>query len=442
MASAKLALFARPGVLVRTAAVALVYFLSAWLSLSFVLEPEGIAPLWPPAGIFLAALILSRRSEWPILIGALFSADLAAELLAGTLPLVSAAYAAELSVEAALGAWFLDRFVGRPLSFQSVRQVVGLLACVVLCYGTLALAAAAVASLASGSRFWTSWMWWWATGAVGVVLVTPLVASWIGGERIRLKPLRPRRIVEVVVLVGGLLVVGHFALGPTARSGPFGWLAGFLAAPFLIWAALQFGVRGATSASLMLATVGIRHVLMGEAQQWADVLGSHSSAVLVMQTYLAIVAVSTLLLAAAVQGRKAADRALRESGARLRLAVEGSGVGLWDWDLTTNTVWFSPEWKRQIGYEDHEIGNEFAEWQNRVHPDDLEKTLAVVHGFLERPYPGYAAESRFRHRDGTYRWILAHATALLGPDGKPERMLGIHIDVTGRKQTEAALQEE
>ena len=69
------------------------------------------------------------------------------------------------------------------------------------------------------------------------------------------------------------------------------------------------------------------------------------------------------------------EEALRESELQLRQTAQAGNVGLWDWDLRTNRVHYSPEWKRQIGYEEHEIADDFREWQDRVHPDDLEATL-------------------------------------------------------------------
>jgi PAS domain S-box-containing protein len=131
--------------------------------------------------------------------------------------------------------------------------------------------------------------------------------------------------------------------------------------------------------------------------------------------------------------------ALRQSTERLRLAVSSANVGLWDWDLRTNELYFSPEWKKQIGYEEHEITNSIAEWRSRVHPDDLERALQTVEAFLAKPWPNYSLQFRFRHKDGSYRWILAQASVQRDAQGKPVRMLGSHIDITEPKRAEEAL---
>lgn len=137
--------------------------------------------------------------------------------------------------------------------------------------------------------------------------------------------------------------------------------------------------------------------------------------------------------------RKKADNAKQEAILRQREAVQASNVGLWDWNLLTNRVAYSSEWKSQIGYQDHEIGDDFEEWESRIHPDDLKPTLNQIQKSLEQANPRQWVEFRFRHKDGSYRWILAQASIFRDESGKPVRMLGSHVDITDRKHTEQAL---
>ncbi len=142
-----------------------------------------------------------------------------------------------------------------------------------------------------------------------------------------------------------------------------------------------------------------------------------------------------------VTERKRTEEALWENEERLRLATASSNTGLWDWNLITNQVYYSPIWKRQIGYEDHEIPNLFREWESRVHPDDLQPTWAKLKDFIARPYIDFEVEFRFRHKDGSFRWIMSHASILCDKSGNACRMLGSHIDITERKQAEEALRQ-
>jgi PAS domain S-box-containing protein len=140
-----------------------------------------------------------------------------------------------------------------------------------------------------------------------------------------------------------------------------------------------------------------------------------------------------------VTARKMAETALRESQERFDLAVRGTDAGIWDWDLRTDVVYFSPRWKSMLGYAETEIRDSFAEWKNRVHPDDLERSTATVRDYLEGHSPDYELEHRLRHKDGSYRWILARGAAVRDREGKPYRMVGSHIDITDFKRAQEVI---
>jgi len=142
-----------------------------------------------------------------------------------------------------------------------------------------------------------------------------------------------------------------------------------------------------------------------------------------------------------VTEQRETEAALRGSAERLRLSVQAGNVGLWDWDMRSNQVVFSREWKRQLGYDEHEIRDAFSEWQDRVHPEDLPAVGERLQSYVARPAGAHEIEFRMRHKDGSWRWIYVHAEAYPGPDGAPMRMLGCHIDVTARRLAEASLRE-
>lgn len=133
------------------------------------------------------------------------------------------------------------------------------------------------------------------------------------------------------------------------------------------------------------------------------------------------------------------DVAARESAMRLALAAQSGKVGFWDWDLQSDTMFYSDEWKRQLGYEPHELTDSADEWRSRVHPEDARATGEAIRDFIENPRDDHAMELRLRHRDGSYRWTLAHASLLRDAQGKPVRMLGSQIDITERKQAESRI---
>ncbi len=137
--------------------------------------------------------------------------------------------------------------------------------------------------------------------------------------------------------------------------------------------------------------------------------------------------------------RKQAEEQLRHSAERTVRILHAAAVGLWEWDLLTDAVYFSPEWKQQLGYADSEIANRFDEWQKRVHPDDLAQALTAIDNLRTGRAPRYSVEMRMRHRDGAWRWILAEADLNRNENGEPVLMMGSHSDITDRKQAQAAL---
>src|SRR6185312_4901570 len=137
-----------------------------------------------------------------------------------------------------------------------------------------------------------------------------------------------------------------------------------------------------------------------------------------------------------ISASKRSAQALQATDQRLRQAATAANVGLWDWDLSNDYVYFSPEWKAQIGYAENEIAPSLNEWKTRVHPDDLDNAMQRMQRFIADPTCRYNAEFRLRHRDGSYRWILSQAALLLNEQGTPIRMLGSHIDITEQRQVE------
>jgi PAS domain S-box-containing protein len=139
--------------------------------------------------------------------------------------------------------------------------------------------------------------------------------------------------------------------------------------------------------------------------------------------------------------RKKAEAREHEARVRVELAARSGDVGFWDWDIATNTVVFSDEWKSQLGYAPHEVSSNYFEWETRLHPDDRSRAIGRVQSYLTGTAREYALEFRLRHKDGSYRWIFSRGEALRDSGGNPRRLVGCHIDVTERKLAERAVLE-
>jgi PAS domain S-box-containing protein len=115
---------------------------------------------------------------------------------------------------------------------------------------------------------------------------------------------------------------------------------------------------------------------------------------------------------------------------QLKESVKASGVGLWDWNLQTNEVYQSPEWKKQIGYNDDELKSGNEAYKEHLHPDDIKEAEEQIKSILEGKQDLFEIEYRFRHKDGSYRWMFGRASIKRDHHGKPMRLYGSHVDIT------------
>ena len=139
--------------------------------------------------------------------------------------------------------------------------------------------------------------------------------------------------------------------------------------------------------------------------------------------------------------RKRSEAILRESEERLMLAFAGAQEGVWDWNLETGAVVYSPRWKQMLGYEDEEIPPTLAAWERLLHPDDHARAEAL-NDAVRQGKPNYEGEFRLRHKDGHYITVLTRGLPIRrDADGAVVRIVGTHLDITDSKRTETALRE-
>ena len=130
---------------------------------------------------------------------------------------------------------------------------------------------------------------------------------------------------------------------------------------------------------------------------------------------------------------KMAQEALRESEERYALAARGANDGLWDWNLLTNAVYFSPRWKSMLGFQEHEVGDRLEEWFERIHDADRERVREEITAHQRGLTPHFESEHRLLHKDGGFRWMLSRGLSVFDVSGKALRMAGSQTDITERK---------
>ncbi len=140
-----------------------------------------------------------------------------------------------------------------------------------------------------------------------------------------------------------------------------------------------------------------------------------------------------------VTQQRLSEQALKISEERYKLASEGANDGIWDWDLLSNRVYYSPRWYKLIGYSPSEISDSPDEWLNRIHPEDLPMVKSTMEAHLSGLINHFEAEYRMLHRDGSYRWMLARGMAVRNELGAPHRIAGSLTDITRNKLNEDQL---
>lgn len=137
-----------------------------------------------------------------------------------------------------------------------------------------------------------------------------------------------------------------------------------------------------------------------------------------------------------------AVKQLNDSELRWLFAVEGSRNGIWDWDISTGEVFLSDRWKEMIGYAPDELAGVFQTWETRLHPDDKQIVLDALQEYVSGKSKEFESVHRLRHRDGHYVWVLDRGMLVdWDPQGRPTRMIGIHMDVSESAKNHAAITE-
>jgi signal transduction histidine kinase len=287
--------------------VAAIYFAAAKLALLLAIPPGYATPVWPPAGIALAALMRGGTRLWP----AVFIGAAAVNFTIQHSLVAALAIGAGNTLEALLGA-LAARYVfgaGRdPFDRPAqIFQFVGIaLACALVAASIGTGALAALGALASGPIA-LNWLTWWLGDAAGIIIVAPLMLAWTGGARSRAMAERRAELAAFAVLLIAICVLFYFNWSPGGRPLPLG----FLMLPLLAWAALRFSEREVATACAIVAGVTVFQASQGGGPFAGLDL---TRALLLLQTFVATLAATSLALAVAMQALRRTAQELR--GAR------------------------------------------------------------------------------------------------------------------------------
>jgi PAS domain S-box-containing protein len=418
----------------QVALLAAAYWAAAWLGLHYVTVGHSVSLVWPPAGVAFAALVLVGPRIWPgVTIGA-FLANLMTPV-----PLSSAAGIALGSTgETLLAALILRRIAGSRPHLEEPRHARVLL--VAAAIGALVAALVGVAALHSTgalalNQVLSALATWWAGDMLGLLVVGSVCLSWATPPLAR----DERRVLEVVALVVGTAFAAELGLLQSIALPVFQEVEyKYLLFPFVVWAAVRFGPRGASLVTLAVAAVTVWHTARGGGP---FLVGSAGRTLFAVAFYLLVLAVTGIVVASAVwHERTLATNALRRSEERLHLALDAARMGIWYWSVESNVLVWDDNLRALYGIGPTQPVGGYEEFLARVHPDDRR----FVSESVERAIRGDGSldyEFRILLPDGRVRWIADQGRVERDHEGRPRLLTGVCMDVTDRRSAEEKLRQ-
>jgi PAS domain S-box-containing protein len=436
------------------AIVFLAYFVAGKLGQATSnIRSSNLGPVWPAYGVAVAALLLYGYRVWIGIAGAAF-------LVAFSSPvphIAAAGQAAGATVAALTGAFLLHRIARFDPSLSRLRDALALIvfgalgsALVSASIGTSVLYATHVQAY---SGLGSAWLIYWLGDSTGVLLVTPLVLTFP-------RLLKSRPWADIAEFSALLLILTAICFLVFAKPSPIEvelHVFAFVVLPFVMWAAIRFGVGGAALATFLVVTIATLETALGSGPFARN--SPFVNAVL-LDVFFAVLSVSGMTLAAVIAEREQAklerERLVREqatletrlqlsaivqaSDERFRLAAQAGKMYAYEWDATTDMVTRSGEYLRVLGLSGPETQVTRAQLSARVHPDDRALFIGVV-GQVTQENPASRIIYRTLRSDGSVIWLEKNSRAFFDEQGRLRRMVGMVADITDRKLGEEALRE-
>ena len=411
--------------------LAVVYLVSGMLGRASSFMHGEVALAWPPAGIALAAiLIFGYRIWWGVLVGAwVFTFTRGSPF-----GFFTVATAIGNTVGALVCAFFLERFVGFRNSMERLKDTAGfiLFACVL---GTTVNALFNVIGLCYSNKLpWDELFGnvvvWWVPNAMGVLVVTPFILSWLCPGSL---PLKSHAIIEAICCAIGLIVGTDLSFNTWFVNGVGSYPLAYLPYPFLVWAALRFGQRGATTGTLIVSGWSIYELLHGRGPFWS---GNDQTSLMLIGSYIGVVAVGNLLLAATAVERETAVRDTRESEKRYRGVVEDQTDLVCRFGPNGRLLFVNQAYCRFYGKKREQlIGSSFFP---TLSEQDAEIPMQRFRSLTpEDPIQAY--DSKILLGNGRLVWQQCTVRALFDDAGQITEFQGVIQDITRRKESEEAL---
>lgn len=409
------------------------YFVGGLLGREAAFKSGTVALVWPPAGIALAAILLFGYRFWPgVALGAVlftfWSGHPSGFFTWGT--------AVGNTVGALVCAYLLERFVQFRTSMERVRDVAGfvLLACFV---GTSVNALFTVLGLGytndlEWETLFPKLVQWWVPNALSALVVAPLILVWGSPSTLRWKP---KLVAEAAVCAVGLVLGTIISFQSWYVYGLQNYPLAYLPYPFLLWGALRFGLRGATAGTLVVTGVAIHALLEGRGPFVTD---SVNESLMLIGSYIGVIAVSNLFLAAATAERERALRTVTENEKRYRAIIQDQTDLICRFDLEGKITFVN---KAYCDFH-RKTAKEFlgAPFMPSLPIEDREIPLSVF-ATLTPDKPTMTFDDKLLATDGQFVWQQCTIRSLFDEQGNAQEYQAVIHDITSRKQLEETLRE-
>jgi len=419
-------------------AVGLTYFLAAQLSLVLLTKPDGVAVFWPAAGISSGTLIaLGFRVRLPVTLAVIFASG-AASLVGDRNLAAATVFAITNAGEPLLVAWLIRHYFGENFRLESLRNVLGFFMAAAagpFVSGSLATVGF-ILFYSSTAPVLTTWFNWFASDALGIIMVAPLLIG-LAGLRANL----PERweVIEGCLTLVALLAVGAIAF-TAAEHHWFAILPLGLLLPILLAAHCRPVFAAAAVLVLGCAIVSTTTFGIGGLGEVADL---HDRAYAARSMLLAI-STCTLVLAALFAERRQKEAALNDANGRLQLALDCAELGTWRLHLKSDRFENDDRDRHIHGHGSNTPAHDHATMRALVHPEDLSRfdaAFATLMRASDRCRTEYRLAPRMDQDGGDpERWVAIEGAVVRDADGRAVQLLGVTRDITERKQAEASLQ--
>jgi PAS domain S-box-containing protein len=412
------------------------YYLGAKIGFALTFEPHPVSVLWPPNAILVAALLLTPRRTWWLVLFAAFPAHLAAQLQSQVPLTMILCWFVSNCCEVLIGAGLARYLIGGQLRFNSFRSV-GIFCVTVVFIGPFLssfLDAAFVRWNHWGQGgYWELFRIRFTSNVLAALTVTPTIVTWATTGFAWLRKTQPWYHLEASVLFVGLLGVSFIVLYKSESEADSALL--FLPLLFVLWAAFRFGSFGASTAISIITFVAIWSAARGHGPFSAT---SAEQSALEIQIFLIVLSVPLLFLAGVIEERGTTETELRESEERFRITADAAPVLIWMSGADKLCTFFSKRWLEFTGRTmEQELGDG---WTAGVHAGDIDKCLKTYVSAFDARQP-FVMQYRLRCNDGEYRWITDNGVPRHDAQGNFLGYLGACVDITDLLKKDEALHE-